>query len=146
MLRAYSQFPILAVSATIFNKENQILLIQRAKEPAKGLWALPGGAVNLGESPEAAVKRELTEECGIMIEEVLFNRLSSHVFYDQQGRIQYHYIILNYLCDYPKTTINIGSDASGFRWISTGDLSTMALAEGVGITIHEGLKKREGSI
>lgn len=142
MLRAYSQFPIVAVSATIFNNENQTLLIRRAKEPAKGLWALPGGAVNLGESPETAIKRELSEECGLAIETVLFNRLSSHVFHDQQGRIQYHYIILNYLGDLNQTVIQIGSDAIAYQWISVNDIGRLALAEGVDASIYEGLRKR----
>ncbi|MBN2102473.1 NUDIX domain-containing protein [bacterium] len=142
MNREYPQYPILAVSATIFNSDKAVLLIQRNQLPDKGKWTLPGGVVQLGESPENALKRELLEECAVKVAIRQLNCVSSRIFYDLKNQIQYHYVILNYICDLINGNILISSDASGYQWVLHNDMDKLNLTSGIDKIISEALKKR----
>ena len=98
--RIYPAFPIPAVGAVVLH-DNNVLLIQRGQAPAKGKWTLPGGAIEVGESPEEALLREVEEECQVRICIQDIVEVINKVMYDEQGEVQYHYIILDYLafCD-----------------------------------------------
>jgi 8-oxo-dGTP diphosphatase len=130
MTREYPLYPVIAVSAAVVN-EHAVLLIRRGKEPASGQWAFPGGAVKLGESPEAAVIREVLEECNIEIVPQMVNRIFSHLIKDSSGKIRFHYIVVNYQCRMNGGTPRSGSDALEIRWIKWQELEGMDLADGV---------------
>jgi len=140
MIREYPSYPILAVSAIIFNLNHELLLIQRSQPPAKKQWALPGGAVQLGETPEYAVIREVQEECAIHVLPKVLNRISSHVFRDSKGKIQYHYVVINYICRLMKGEVQAGSDALDYQWVLPSAIHKLNLADGVYETVQEGLK------
>ena len=139
--RIYPKSPLPAVSAVIFNHHNQILLIRRGSEPAKDLWSFPGGVVQLGESLEEALHREVEEECAVEIKVLCLLDVLSRIFKEANLKIRYHYIILDYLCEYHGGKLNPGSDAADARWIAPSGLKEMRLAEGVYAMIEKGKHK-----
>lgn len=107
--------PSPAVGAIII-KDGQILLIKRGSDPSYGKWSVPGGHIELGETMEAALKREVMEEVGI---DVKINRLAG--VYDlivQDGEnITYHYVLIEFFADTVSGNIKAGSDALECRWV-----------------------------
>ena len=144
MKREYPQFPITAVSGAVFDLQGRILLVCRANPPAQGKWSLPGGVVQLGETLEGALKREISEECGLEIQVGPIVCASSRIIHDEENRIRYHYVLLDYLCRSDSGEVTVGSDASEARWIYVDDVEDYDLTEGLGSVIHkaEAMKKR----
>lgn len=126
MKREYPDTPIAGVGAVIVRdgpgSEKQVLLIRRGQEPLKGEWSLPGGAVELGETLEAAVCREVLEETGLTVEVVdtilAFDRISR----DDEGRVRYHYVLVDFLCRVTGGSLACASDATEARWADPDEL------------------------
>lgn len=129
--RTYPSRPIVAVSGMIVNQEGKILIVRRAKPPGKGKWSLPGGAVKLGETLHQALRREIQEEChiSITIEKLLgaFDR----IFFDEDRKVQYHYVILDYLCRTASPQIQPATDVDAFAWIGPTDMEKYSFTPGV---------------
>jgi len=122
----YPDHPTLAVGAVVF-KDRQILLVKRGKAPAKGMWAIPGGSVELGETLKQAAKREILEETGISIkagDPVYSFEVIEH---DDTGKIRFHYYIVDLDCEYKDGQIKPGDDAVDARWISEKDLDLLQI-------------------
>lgn len=106
--------------------DGRVLLVRRGKEPLHGRWVIPGGTVELGETLEEALVREVEEETGLVVRprEVLlvFDRIQR-----DQGRVQYHYVIIDYLCEYVSGTPRAGSDAEAVAVVSPEDLDAYDL-------------------
>ena len=121
MKREYPESPIVGVGGVIFEGAS-VLLAKRGQEPAKGTWSLPGGAVELGEKIIDALKREIREEIGIEIEVGGLIRVLDRILFDQDKRIRYHYVIVDYwgwkVSGEPKP----GSDASEICFIPLKDI------------------------
>ena len=117
----YPESPQSAVGAIVI-REGRVLLVKRGKQPGKGLWAIPGGRVKLGETLKDAVEREVKEETGVIIRakdpEYAFDLIEG----DDQGRIRFHYVIVDLLADYVSGKPYPGSDACEARWISSQEL------------------------
>ena len=134
--REYPQFPIPAVGAILLQEEN-VLLIRRGQAPAKGKWTFPGGVIELGESPEEALKREVREECGLAIDVATLVEVIHKVVEDAEGRIRYHYLILDYLVfcqtrpNCRQARFEAGTDVTDVRWISLHDLKSYKLTDGL---------------
>lgn len=143
--REYPLRPIPAVAGLVFSDSETVLLIQRGNPPAKGKWSLPGGVVDLGEKPEEALKREINEECGIqiIIESIL--TVVSRIIRDHLGKIQYHYIITDYLCQYNGGDLSPGSDAENACWIHKRRLDSLDLSEGLFEVIQKGLAQKSNT-
>lgn len=139
MKREFPEAPIPAVSGVILNDEGAVLLIQRANEPAKGQWSLPGGVVRVGETLSDALKREVLEECGLEIEPGPVLLVSERILKDESGRIQYHYVLLDYFCKKVGGSVKKGSDASDVRWASIDELTKIDLTSGVLDVIQKGV-------
>ena len=130
--REYPNQPVVAVSGIIQDGRGRILIVRRAKEPGRGKWSLPGGAVRLGETLKDALHREIREECGIRVEVKYLYGAFDRIFRDGDGRVRYHYVILNYLCQTEGETPHPGSDTDAYRWIaSRAELGDFAFTEGV---------------
>ncbi len=137
--RRHPARPIVAVGAVVLNDTGQVLLIKRAKPPRAGEWSLPGGAIELGETIEAALIREVREETGldIKVQRALMNVNS--IIKDTDGKTEYHYVLLDYLAKVSGGTLMAGDDAldAGFfdietacsmvKWGETKDLLKSAL-------------------
>jgi ADP-ribose pyrophosphatase YjhB (NUDIX family) len=118
--------PVLAVAGVVLAGD-QVLLVRRGTEPAKGIWSLPGGAVELGEELAQACGREIKEETGLEVEVGPLVEVVQRVVKDEQGRVEYHYVILDYLCTATAAPPRAGDDACDARWVELAALSQAGL-------------------
>ena len=114
MQREFPETPLVCVGAVVVER-GRVLLVQRGKEPARGQWSLPGGVVEVGESLESAVAREVCEETGLIVEPVGLVELLDRI-YREGERVRYHYVIADYLCRVAGGELRAGSDAAQTRW------------------------------
>ena len=147
MERRYPDRPILAVGAVVV-KDGRVLLARRGKEPSYGLWSLPGGAVRVGEGLQAAVCREIREECGIEVELTEVTEIFERMVRDNDGRIQYHYVIVDYLARWVRGDMTPSPEVLEARWVRPEELSSHQMTEGTAEVIHRMLAagKRAGII
>jgi 8-oxo-dGTP diphosphatase len=121
------QKPVPAVAAIIL-RDREILLIRRGGEPGAGLWSIPGGSVELGETLEESLKREVREETGL---EIMVGKLAGvhNLVVREAGRIRFHYVILDYSADVISGEICAASDVTDCRWVRLDDLGQYELTE-----------------
>ena len=124
---SYPQAPKVAVGAVVF-KDHRVLLVQRGKPPAQGLWAIPGGSVHLGERLQEAAEREIFEEAGIVIKAGKPVFTFDLVERDDQGRVKFHYLIVDVKAEYISGELRSGDDAVDARWVSADELETLRVS------------------
>src|SRR5882762_9557646 len=95
--RRYPRRPLVGVGAIILRRD-KILMAQRGKEPLKGWWSLPGGALEIGESLQLAVRREVREETGLEVEPLGVFEVFERIMADTAGATEYHYVLIDYIC------------------------------------------------
>lgn len=134
MKRIYPEYPIVGVAAVLF-QDDSVLLARRGKEPGKGQWSLPGGAVELGETLEEALRREIREEVSLEIEIGGLIRLIDRIIYDERKRVRYHYVIADYWGRVTSGTPRAGSDVSEIRLVPLADLHAMDIHEEIKETV-----------
>ena len=117
MKREYPERPIVAVGAAVFH-DGQVLIVQRGKAPSKGVWTVPGGAVELGETMRQAAAREVKEECGIKVEVGEVAGILDNVVRDEQGRIRYHYAIVDFAARYTSGELCPNDELMNAAWIT----------------------------
>jgi 8-oxo-dGTP diphosphatase len=127
MERHYPQRPIAGVGALIV-LEGRILLVRRGREPRRGEWSLPGGMVETGETLEAAVRREVREETGLEVEPEGIAGVFDRILRDRDGRVEYHYVLIDYLCRVAGGRLRAGSDADEVRWATRAQIEGMEMA------------------
>ena len=116
MKRLYPDQPIVGIGVVIVH-EGKIVLIKRSNEPARGKWTIPGGLVDLGEPIENAVIREAIEETCLEVDNPRLIDVVGQIEQDQDGKIKYHYVIIDYLVHVNGGTISAASDAAELRWV-----------------------------
>jgi 8-oxo-dGTP diphosphatase len=121
---AYPDLPRVAVGAVVF-KDDKVLLIRRAKPPAKGLWAIPGGSVNLGETLQQAAERETLEETNLTIQATTPVFTFEVIEKDNNNRVRFHYVIIDLVADYVSGIPFPGDDADEVRWVSPRELKNL---------------------
>jgi 8-oxo-dGTP diphosphatase len=119
MQREFPEAPLVGVGAVV-EHEGRILLVQRATEPARGQWSLPGGLIELGEPLERAIVREVEEETGLIVEPVGLIELLDRI-YREGERVRYHYVIADFLCRVTGGELRAGSDAAQARWVERSE-------------------------
>ena len=137
MAREYPAQPVVGVGAVVV-REGRALIIKRAHEPRKGEWSLPGGHVDLGESLFDAVRREVKEETGLEVHPGPIIETFDRVHRDPDGRVRYHFVIVDFVCEAPKGDPVAGSDAEAVVWAAAGEL------EGYGVNAHAAAVIRKG--
>jgi ADP-ribose pyrophosphatase YjhB (NUDIX family) len=111
-------------------QDGRVLLVERAKEPLKGYWSLPGGAVETGEALEDALRREVLEETGLEVEVLGLVEVFERVTRDAEGAAEYHYILLDYVCVPTGGVLCAADDAAEARWFSLAELDGLRITEG----------------
>ena len=136
-MREYPDRPIVGVGGVVVEGE-KVLIVKRAHEPRKGEWSLPGGIVELGETLVDALKRELREETGLEVDvgEVVevFDRVQR-----RDGRIQYHFVIVDYLCRPTGGTLRAADDAEDVAWVADDEIERYGVNEFAARVIRRGL-------
>ena len=127
--REYPDSPLVGVGVVIFNDKNNILLVQRGQEPSQGLWALPGGVVELGEELKTAAKREVKEECNIEVEVGEVVSVVDLILKDHNKKVKYHYILIDYHAKYIAGSILPQSDAKAVKWFCLNELEELDVPE-----------------
>lgn len=146
MGRQYPLGPVPAVAAVVLKKEvaddhYSVLLVKRANPPSQGEWSLPGGVVELGETLHAGIVREVEEETGIRVEPVLLLEVFDHIVRDGttdghvDGRIRFHYVLIDYLCRFLGGELAGRSDALEARWATREQLEDRDIAHALGFPL-----------
>ena len=145
--RRYPERPFVAVG-TIVVREGCVLLARRGKEPSYGLWSLPGGAVDLGERLKDAAARETREECGIEIELTDVLEVVERMVRDPDGRVQFHYVIVDYLARWTSGELAASLEVLEARWVAPEDFPQYELTRGTAEVVLRMLEtgKRAGVI
>ncbi len=141
--RRYPPRPVLGVGALIYQGDS-ILLVQRGNEPLKGLWALPGGAVETGEYLEDAIVREVREETGLQVKASSIATVFERIMRDETGGAEYHYVLVDYFCDVLGGNLEAGDDSAQAEWVPLSELDRFSLTEGTRQVI-DALSRHNGS-
>ena len=128
--RAYPQRPFLAVSAAIV-RDGKILVVRRARAPAHGLFTLPGGVVEVGETLMEAVAREVLEETGMTVEPVALAGFREAVARDAQGRVERHFVILCFAARWRAGEPVLNEELDEARWIDPAELAGLETTAGL---------------
>jgi ADP-ribose pyrophosphatase YjhB (NUDIX family) len=124
--REYPARPIVGIGVVVF-KDDTVLLVRRGKPPSIGSWTLPGGAQELGETTEEAARRELMEETGLRIGKLHFAACVDSIRRDVEGRIQFHYTILDFAGAWESGEPIAASDVTDVAWAPLGGLEPYRL-------------------
>jgi 8-oxo-dGTP diphosphatase len=131
--------PVLGAAAVVIH-DGRVLLIRRGKAPDAGEWSIPGGAVELGESVEDALRREIREETGLEIAVGRLLEVFERVEHDGDGGIRFHFVVLDYAATVVGGTLRAGDDAADVTFARPGDLDRYALADTVRRVIARALQ------
>jgi ADP-ribose pyrophosphatase YjhB (NUDIX family) len=142
--RAYPDRPFVGVGAVIVDGTGRVLLVKRRFEPLAGQWSLPGGAVDVGETLTGCVIREMAEETGLDVEVGPVIEVFDRITRDPDGRVQYHYVLVDYVCRPVGGTLAAASDVADVAWTHLNDLGLFGLTEKATDVIRRGLALAAG--
>ena len=134
--RSYPERPYLAVSAAIV-RDGKILVVRRARAPAHGLYSLPGGVVEVGETLEEAVTREVREETGMTIEPVALAGFREAIVRDADSRVERHFIILCFAARWRAGEVLLNEELDEARWLEPAELATLPTTAGLAQIVAE---------
>jgi ADP-ribose pyrophosphatase YjhB (NUDIX family) len=138
--RAYPERPYLAVSAAIL-RAGKVLVVRRARAPANGLFSLPGGVVEAGETLTEAVMREVREEPSLEIEPVALAGFRETIVRDDGGRVQRHFVILPFAARWLSGEPVLNEELSEARWIEPAELAGLATTPGLAAIVEAALAR-----
>jgi ADP-ribose pyrophosphatase YjhB (NUDIX family) len=127
--RRYPSRPLVGVGAVILSGEGDVLIVKRRQEPLAGQWSLPGGMLELGETLEAGVAREMQEETGLVVTVGPVVEVFDRILLDETGRVRYHFVLVDYLCGVRGGALEAGSDVEAARFVNPSELSAHRVAE-----------------
>ena len=139
--RRYPRRPIIGVGAIIL-KRDRILMAQRGKEPLKGWWSLPGGALETGESLADGVCREVREETGLEVRPLGILQVFERIMRDASGTPEYHYVLIDYMCRITGGDLRPGDDVCAVEWVKRRNLPKLRITEGTLGVIEKGFRER----
>lgn len=142
--RCYPGAPLVGVGAVVF-RGSEALLVRRGSEPARGIWTLPGGLLELGETLKEGVRREVAEECGIRVEVGELLGAFERIVRDEEGRVEYHYVILDYLATWLEGNAVAASDVMDARWVPLSGLGEYDVSQEAKGVIFRGWKLAYGA-
>lgn len=128
MPREYPTAPVVGLGAVVW-RDDKVLMIKRGRPPRAGIWSLPGGGQDLGETVEQGIRRELREETGVEVELLGLVAVIDSVQRDAEGRVLYHYTIVDYAARWASGDVVAGDDAADAAWFSLEELAGLHLWE-----------------
>ncbi len=137
MKRDYPDRPIVGVGAVIID-HGRALVVRRATEPLRGQWSIPGGVLELGETLRIGAAREVLEETGLTVEVGDVLDVFDRIIPDAEGRTQYHYVLIDFLCRRTSGEANAGSDVSEVRWITCDELEDFEISDSATAVLRKG--------
>ena len=140
-MRIYPERPIVGVGAVVLDG-GRVVLVKRAHEPLTGEWSLPGGAVDVGETLEEAIRREIREETCLEVEVGPIVDVLDRIRYDPDGRVKFHYVLIDFLCRPCGGTLQCASDAEEAAWAERADLGRYGVAEATISVIDKAIARR----
>ncbi len=140
--RRYPERPVVGVGAVVC-EAGRVLLVERNQEPHQGTWSLPGGVLELGEPLAEGLRREIREETGLEIRILELVEVFERILLDEQGRPEYHYVLVDYLCEKTGGQLRAGDDVSGAEWVARDRLGAYRLTSGAGPVIEKAFAIRD---
>ena len=140
MQREFPEIPLVGVGAIIIENA-RVVLVKRAHAPLKAQWSIPGGVLEVGEMVRQATVREAREETGLIVEPGELLGVYDRVLRDAQQRVQYHYVLIDFLCRRINGELTDAGDAAEARWFTREELPAMNLAEDTLDVIHKGFTR-----
>jgi 8-oxo-dGTP diphosphatase len=136
--RTYPAAPILAVSAAIV-RDGRVLIARRARAPAHGIFTLPGGVVEVGETLEEAVQREILEETGLTIAPIALAGYRERIARDKNGAVAQHFVILPFAARWLTGEPVLNEELAEARWMKPAELDGLATTEGLAEIVTKAL-------
>ena len=140
--RAYPDRPILAVSAAII-RDGRVFIARRARGPALGVWTMPGGMVEAGETLSAALIREILEETSMTIEPLALAGHREVVVRDEAGRISRHFVIMCFAARWVAGATKLNEELDESKWIHPSELGELKTTEGLGEIVAAAFERIE---
>lgn len=139
MSRRYPERPVVGVGAIILDGD-RVLLVERGNEPLKGIWSIPGGALETGETLAEGLRREAREELGLEVEIGDLVEVFERITRDAENRVEYHFVLLDYLCYVVGGNLRAADDAANVRWAARSELSALNLTAGTAQVIERAFR------
>jgi len=143
MRREFPELPLVGVGAIIIEGD-RVLLVRRAHPPLQAQWSIPGGVLEVGEFMRAAAIREVREETGLIVEPGELLGVYERVLRNEAQRVQYHYVLIDFLCRPVGGELCAASDAEEVRWFKRAELPPLKLAEDTEDVIRKGFANVTG--
>ena len=143
MQRENPDRPLVGVGAIII-EDDRVLLVKRGHPPLAGEWSIPGGVLEVGETLRQAAVREALEETGLTVEPADLLGVFDRVLRDEVGQIQYHYVLIDFLCRRIAGEAHAAGDAVAARWFTQAEVAGLPLAKDTADVIRRGFEKVEG--
>jgi 8-oxo-dGTP diphosphatase len=140
MQREFPEVPLVGVGAIII-EEARVVLVKRAHPPLQARWSIPGGVLEVGELVREAAIREAREETGLTVDPGKLLGVYDRVLRDPDGRVQYHYVLIDFLCRRVAGDIAAASDAAEVQWFTEEELPGLKLAADTVDVISKGFAK-----
>jgi 8-oxo-dGTP diphosphatase len=144
MKREYPDTPLVGVGAIIV-EDDRVALVKRGHAPLQGNWSIPGGVLEIGETLRKAAVREALEETGLAVQPGELLGVFERVIPDEQGKMRYHYVLIDFLCRRVAGELRAGDDADEVRWFRREELAGLGLARETEEVILKGFEKAAAS-
>src|SRR6266481_1287073 len=142
MNREFPELPLVGVGS-IMIENDRVLLVKRAHPPIQGQWSIPGGVLEVGELVREAAIREAREETGLIVEPGELLGVYDRILRNPERRVQYHYVLIDFLCRRVAGDLAAATDAAEVRWFSREELLALKLAEDTLDVIQKGFSNRK---
>jgi len=126
--REYPERPVVGVGGVVIS-DGRALLIRRGGPPLEGQWSIPGGMLEVGETLIEGVRRELLEETGIEVRVLDLIEVFERINLDGSGKVRYHFVVLDYLCEAIRGEARAGSDVTDVAWAAPAEFDKYSLTE-----------------
>ena len=140
MQREFPETPLVGVGAIII-EDSRVVLVKRLHPPLQAEWSIPGGVLEVGELVREAAIREASEETGLIVEPGELLGVYDRVLRNSEQRVQYHYVLIDFLCRRVAGDFAAASDAGEVRWFTQEELPGLKLAEDTVDVIGKGFAK-----